>query len=398
MIIRPVQYFFISLLFLFNSSLFAEQTTETQHKNQTEEVQNTPAEAFNPGEMIIEHIIDAYEWHILDYGDFHMSIPLPVIVYRDGHLLTFMSTALHHGHSPALFNAQNELLDAELVHSPNEVAFGLAIMEEGAHKGKLGYIDTKAYIKDHEIVENSELGIPYDFSITKNVVSLWFSLIIILVIFFSVSKSYKKRKGLAPKGLQSAMEPLIVFIRDDVAKSSIGEKKYEKYVPYLLTIFFFIFLNNLMGLIPFFPGGANLTGNIAITGVLAIFTFIITQVSGNKAYWTHLVNAPGVPWWLKIPIPLMPIVELTGLFTKPFVLMVRLFANIAAGHIVVLGFFSLIFIFGHMHVGLGYGVSVVSVAFAIFLSFLEILVALIQAYVFTLLSALYFGAATEEHH
>jgi len=153
-----------------------------------------------------------------------------------------------------------------------------------------------------------------------------------------------------------------------------------------------------MGLIPVFPGGANVTGNIAITMVLAVLTFIITIFSGNGAYWKHIVNAPGVPWWLKIPVPLMPVVEIIGLFTKPFVLMVRLFANITAGHIIALGFFSLIFIFGRMHIAAGYGISLLTITFTVFMSLLELLVAFIQAYVFTLLSALYFGMATEEHH
>lgn len=200
--------------------------------------------------------------------------------------------------------------------------------------------------------------------------------------------------------MQSLLEPLILFIRDDIAKSSIGEKKYEKYMPYLLTIFFFIFLNNILGLIPIFPGGANVTGNIAVTMVMAVFTFILTTVSGNKHYWIDIVNTPGVPWWLKLPIPLMPVVEIIGVITKPFVLMVRLFANMAAGHIITLGFISLIFIFGAMNVALGYGVSVGAVAFMIFMNLLELLVAFIQAYVFTLLSALYFGLATiePEHH
>ncbi|WP_054715092.1 F0F1 ATP synthase subunit A [Marinifilum fragile] len=194
------------------------------------------------------------------------------------------------------------------------------------------------------------------------------------------------------------MEPLILFVRDEIAKPAIGEKKYEKYMPFLLTIFFFIWLNNLMGLVPFIPGGANVTGNITITMVLALFTFIITTFSGNKNYWVHIFNTPGVPWWLKFPVPLMPLVELMGVFTKPFVLMVRLFANITAGHMIVLAFVSLIFIFGQISPMLGYGTSVISVLFVIFMDMLELLVALIQAYVFTLLSALYFGMATEEHH
>jgi F-type H+-transporting ATPase subunit a len=154
----------------------------------------------------------------------------------------------------------------------------------------------------------------------------------------------------------------------------------------------------LLGLVPIFPGGANVTGNIAVTLVLALFTFVITTVNANLAYWTHIVNAPGVPWWLKLPLPIMPAVEIIGVFTKPFVLMVRLFANITAGHIIALGFFSLIFIFGEMSVGAGLGISVLSVTFTIFMTLLELLVAFIQAFVFTLLSSLYFGMATEEAH
>ncbi len=396
MIIRHIQYILISVLFLFNTAVFAQHGIESQEEKPLNETEHHQEEAFNAGEMILEHIIDAYEWHILSYGDFHLSIPLPVIIYHDGHLITFLSSAFHHG--PALFDENNHLLHAEEINHNKSLAFGLAVMTEGAHKGKLAYIDTEAYLQHHQVIENTEAGMPYDFSITKNVLALWLSLIVIVWVFVSVANSYKARKGMAPKGLQSMLEPFIVFIRDDIAKASIGEKKYEKYLPYLLTIFFFIFFNNLFGLIPFFPGGANLTGNIAITMVLALFTFVITNFSGNKSYWTHIVNTPGVPWWLKIPMPLMPIVEIVGLITKPFVLMVRLFANITAGHIIVLGFISLIFIFGNMHPAVGYGVSIVSIAFSIFLTFLEFLVALIQAYVFTLLSALYFGAAVEEHH
>ncbi|MCF8345466.1 MAG: F0F1 ATP synthase subunit A, partial [Bacteroidales bacterium] len=217
-------------------------------------------------------------------------------------------------------------------------------------------------------------------------------------MFISIAKRYKKRKGEAPKGLQSLLEPLILFIRDDVAKEAIGVKRHERYLPFLFTLFFFIFLNNLLGLVPFFPGGANVTGNIAVTGVMAVFTFLITTFSANKNYWKHIFNTPGVPWWLKIPIPIMPLVEFMGIFTKPFVLMVRLFANITAGHIIVLGFISLVFIFGNIQPAMGYGVSIVSIAFAVFMGLLELLVAFIQAYVFTLLSALYFGMATEDHH
>ena len=336
------------------------------HVESAEHHESHEAEKFVPGDFIMNHIADAYEWHILDKGDFHLSIPLPVIVYSENSgLNVFMSSRFHHGH---------------------ESYKNFVIPQEGDNKGKVV-----------EVINGEEI-VPIDISITKNVLSLFVSLILIMWIFFGVAKSYKRNPNSAPKGMQSLLEPIIIFIRDDVAKASIGEKRYMKFTPFLLTIFFFIFINNLMGLIPIFPFGANLTGNIAVTMVLALFTFVITTFIANKNYWVHIINAPGVPWWLKFPIPLMPVVEIMGVFIKPFVLMVRLFANITAGHIIALGFYSLIFIFGEMSVGLGYGVSVVSIAFTIFMTILELLVAFIQAYVFTLLSALYFGMATEEAH
>jgi F-type H+-transporting ATPase subunit a len=239
---------------------------------------------------------------------------------------------------------------------------------------------------------------PLDFSITKTVAGIFITVILMLIIFLSVAKRYKKEANRPPKGLQSVLEPLILFIRDDVARPSIGEHKYQAFMPFLLTLFFFILFANLLGLVPLFPGGANVTGNLSVTLVLATFTFLTTTFSGNKNYWQHIFNAPGVPWWLKIPIPLMPIIEIAGMIIKPFVLMVRLFANILAGHIIILGFVSLIFIFGVANAAAGYGVSVVSVALTIFMNFLELLVAFIQAYVFVLLSAIYIGMATEESH
>ncbi|GAB4310508.1 MAG: F0F1 ATP synthase subunit A [Bacteroidales bacterium] len=325
--------------------------------------QEPEEEEFNPGTMIVEHVVDAHEWHILTIGHTHVSIPLPVILLNNGKLDIFLSSRFHHGHSEYK---------------------GYKLVTEGENKGR--------------IVVAATGEMPVDFSVTKNVAAMLISMILISIIFISIGKRYRRHPDQPPRGLQSLLEPLIIFIRDDVARASIGEEKYEKYLPYLLTLFFFIFFNNLLGLVPIFPGGANLTGNIAVTGVMALFTFVITTVSGNKNYWVHIFNTPGVPWWLKIPVPLMPIVEVMGVFTKPFVLMVRLFANITAGHIIVLGFMSLIFIFGNMNPAIGYGVSVVSIAFAVFMSLLELLVAFIQAYVFTLLSALYFGMATEEAH
>lgn len=358
------QFIYLLLFFLLSGTIQAQDhsdlsaDTTVQHKNEDEKI--------NAGELIMHHIGDAYEWHIATIGETHISIPLPVIIYSEhSGFHVFMSTKFHHGHSSYK---------------------GFKIAEKGSEF-------------EEKIVEevNGEEIRPYDFSITKNVLALFASVIILIWIFTAVAKSYKKRSKQAPKGLQSLLEPLILFIRDDIAKSSIG-KGYEKFMPFLLTLFFFIFFNNLLGLVPIFPGGANLTGNITVTMVLAIFTFIITSVNGNKNYWKHIVNTPGVPWWLKVPIPLMPIIEILSMFTKPFVLMIRLFANITAGHIIALGFFSLIFVFGEMAAVAGYGVSILTIAFTVFLTFLEFLVAFIQAYVFTLLSALYFGMATEEEH
>lgn len=325
------------------------------------------SEKFNASKLIMEHIADAYEWHITKIGDTHISIPLPVILYsKNSGFNVFMSGKFHHG-------------------TASYKGFSIA-GEESAFNGKI--IETGA--------DGKEIR-PIDISITKNVMSLFFSIIILSWIFISVARKYQESYNKPPKGLQSWLEPLILFIRDDVVKASIGEEKYQKYLPYLLTVFFFIFLNNVMGLVPIIPGGANLTGNIAVTMTLALITFVIILFSGSRDYYTHIVNAPGIPWWLKFPLPLMPIVEIMGVFTKPFVLMVRLFANITAGHIIVLGFYSLIFIFGEKGPAFGYGVSVVSIAFTIFMGLLELLVAFIQAYVFTLLSALYIGMALEQH-
>jgi F-type H+-transporting ATPase subunit a len=239
----------------------------------------------------------------------------------------------------------------------------------------------------------NEIADYFNLSITKNVVGLFIACFTLCVIMFSVAASYKRKGVSAPSGIASFVEPLVLFLRDDVIKPSIGPR-YEKFVPYLLTIFFFIFLANLFGLLPIFPGGANVTGNVAVTLVMAAFTFAITLLNANKAYWKHIIMPPGVPGWL---LPLMIVIEIIGMFSKPIVLTIRLFANVTAGHIIILGFLSLIFIFGEKSTGLGMGVSVVSVAFSVFMFMLELLVALLQAYVFTLLSALYFGMAVEEH-
>ena len=359
----------IIFITLFISGYSYGNTIDIIASSQAQE--KTEKKGFDAGEMIMEHIGDAHEWHILSYNHFHLAIPLPVILLDDGKLVAFSSGHFHHG---------------------TKAYSGYKLMNEGENKGKIVKV-----MDDGETVDASA-KIPLDFSITKNVMSLFISVLLLCIIFISIGNRYKKNSDIAPKGLQSLLEPLILFVRDDIAIPGLGKKNYARFMPFLLTVFFFIFLNNLLGLIPIFPGGANLTGNIAITMVLALFTFIITTFKGNKSYWTHIINAPGVPWWLKFPVPLMPIVEIIGVITKPFVLMVRLFANMLAGHIILLGFMSLIFIFGSMNIAIGYGVSVFSIAFGVFMTLLELLVAFIQAYVFALLSAIYFGMAMEEHH
>jgi F-type H+-transporting ATPase subunit a len=337
----------VFLLFVFSAAFAGENETAGAEKK----------DKFNAGELIIGHVADAHEWHIAG----NLAIPLPVILYSPEKGLT---------------------------------TFCYNKFEEAEKEGK-DNIEGYSLDKEHHIVREDKAKF-YDFSITKNVLTIFIVAALMLWIFISVARVYGKRKTTAPKGLQNALEMVILFIRDDVAKVSIGEKKYMKYMPFLLTAFFFIWICNLMGLIPFFPGGANITGNIGITMSLAVITFVITMVSSKKYYWEHVLWMPGVPALVKILI-LTPI-EILGVFLKPFVLMIRLFANILAGHIVALSFFSLIFIFGEMNAGVGYGVSIFSWAFTVFMFMLELLVAFLQAYVFTLLSAMYFGAALEEHH
>lgn len=325
-------------------------------------------EALKPGDIIFEHIGDSYDWPIVSFKDKIISIPLLVIVYsKTTGFGIFFSSKLEHGH---------------------KAYKGFEIAEEGKYKGKLV-----------EKLPDGSIQKPFDISITKNVLSLLISFALMLWMFISMARKYSKYPNEAPKGMQSMLEPLVIFVRDEIAIPSIGKDRYEKFMPYLLTVFFFIWINNMMGLIPIFPGGANVSGNITITMILALITFVITLFSSNKFYWVHLVNTPGVPWWLKLPVPLMPFIEFSSnIVIRPFVLMIRLFANITAGHINVLSFIMLIFIFGAMNPIAGFSFTPVSIAFVVFIYFIELLVAFIQAFVFTLLSALYFGMAKEQGH
>ncbi len=356
---------FMALMVSFSLGAFAQEGEEHHEETTAHTTAEHVKEKFDAGKMITEHVGDSHDWHILTWADNHVAVPLPVILLTDGHLDMFMSSAFHHGHA--------------IVHKSHDYK-----LEEG---------HVIAVNAEGEIDKDTTAKI-YDFSITKNVATLFFSVALLIWIFVSVAGAYTRNPNKAPSGLQSFVEPLIIFIRDDVAKPAIGAK-YEKFLPYLLTVFFIILINNLLGLVPIIPGGANLSGNIAFTMVLAVGTFIITSINGTKHYWHHIFAMPGVP---KPVLLILTPIEILGVFLRPFVLMIRLFANMTAGHIIALSFFALIFIFGEIHPGAGFGVSVVSIAFTVFMGLLELLVAFLQAYVFTLLSAMYFGSAVEDPH
>ena len=323
-------------------------------------------ELYNPVPDVMHHISDAHDWHFFTLrpgsnDEWHFSIPLPIILLTEGNLDFFMSSAFHHGHETVTKGDRTYAMDE---HGHISEASGKKIL---------------------------------NFSITKNVASMLIGVVLLFFILQSVAKAYQKNNGV-PRGLQAFIEPLVLFVKDDVAKPNIGHN-YKKYLPYLLTLFFFILINNLLGLL---PGAANVTGNIALTLVLSIFTLIITNFSGNKNYWSHIFNPLGnsMGWAAKGPlyVILLPI-EILGIFIKPVALMIRLFANMTAGHIVILSLLSLILM---AQSGLGtagaFGVAPVSVAFVLFMYLIELLVAFLQAYIFTLLTSLFIGLAIVEDH
>ncbi|MGJ5642972.1 F0F1 ATP synthase subunit A [Formosa sp. S-31] len=324
---------------------------------------------FNASDLINSHIGDSHEFHMFDYNGHAYSFYLPVILWTDNGLTVFSSKEFHHdnsGHHVVQKNGQSFVRDTEVIYYADKY---------------------EGLTEDSKSALNFDVR-PLDFSITKNVFSMLMSAIILFIVFAFAAKSYKTNDK-APKGLAGFLEPLITFVRDDIAIPNIGEHKYAKFMPYLLTIFFFIWINNLIGLIPFFPFSSNLTGNIYFTFVLAFITFVVTTINGNKTYWKHILMPP-VP---KALYPIMIPIEFIGMLTKPFALMIRLFANITAGHIIILSLVSLIFIFKTV------AIAPVSGVFVLFMSALELMVAALQAYVFTLLSALFIGqAVADDHH
>lgn len=310
------------------------------------------SKTYDPKDAIFEHIGDSHKWHTL--GEHYIA--LPVILYTDKGVEFFMSDKLNEGE---VYKGKN--------------------YDYLLEKDKIKIADASGKADETKKV--------WDFSVTRNVASMWMGMILLIIIFGSISSAYKKRAGKAPKGLQSFLEPIVLFVRDDVAIPNIGIK-YGKYMSLLLTIFFFILVNNLLGLIPIFPGGFNLTGNIAVTLTLAFVVLIVVNFSGNKYYWKHIF-LPEIPFWL---YPIMIPVELIGIISKPFALMIRLFANITAGHIIVLSLVSLIFIFNSL------AMAPVSIVFVVFMDCIELLVAFLQAYIFTMLTALFIGMAVQDHH
>lgn len=385
MFCRGVKCLLVAAFSLFYIVSFAQEKEPGQAHIQNESNQKTKQEEskkFDANEVIFGHVLDAHQFHFFTYNGHNYGIPLPIIIYSPerGGWYTFSSINFQDGAS-----AYN--------------GFRLVTPEYKETLAHQGYNEEQLKALHNEsIIAVNENGLPatnagvYDFSLTRNVVQMILALAILVWILLAVAKRYRQGEGVktAPKGLQNAIEPVITFVRDDVAKPNLGHK-YKKYMPYLLTIFFFILINNLFGL---FPGTANVTGNIAFTLVLGVISFIAILISSNGHYWGHIFWPP-VPLGVKfIMIP----VEILGIFTKPFALIIRLFANMIAGHIIIICLISLIFIFGNLSSGVGWGFSPISIGFTVFIYFIEILVAFLQAYIFTNLTAVFIGQAFEGSH
>jgi F-type H+-transporting ATPase subunit a len=346
-----ISIFLLASLLLPVNSL-AANNNETQH------------EEFNVIDYVFDHVNDSYEWHFFSINDTHVTLPLPIILYsKYSGWHFFLSSKFHH----------------------SEPGFPFKIAQEGKNEDKIV-----------ETLNNGTEYVPFDLSITRTIVGVLLSSIILIFITLRTAKLASVNANEKPKGLQNIIEPIIIFIRDNVAKPFVGDK-YKRYLPFLLTLFNFILIANLLGLI--LPLGLNITGNIAVTLALALFTFLITTFSGNKHYWKNIFNPEG-PWYMKSPVlPLMQFIELSSTLIKPIILMIRLFANMLSGHMVTAVLVGLIFLMSAMYgVVAGAGTSIISIIFSVFIILLDILVSFIQAYIFAVLSAMYFGMATEKGH
>jgi len=350
------------LAILFSVSVFA------QHEGESHGGEGQPAkihdagteEKMNPGLILMEHILDKHEFHFADINGTSISIPLPIILYSpERGFSAFMSSNFHHGHED--YNGYRVMLDHETG-------------EENIVAVNNGQVDESITV--------------YDFSMTRNVVQMLLSLALLLWIMLSIAKKYAKNgHKVAPSGMQNAVEPVITFIRDDVAKPNLG-RRYAKFMPYLLTVFFFILINNLTGLI---PGAANVTGNITVTFLLGLISLVLILFNTNSHFWGHIFNPP-VPGFVK---PILMIVEFLGVFIKPIALIIRLFANMVAGHMIIGCLILMIFIFAELAPAAGLAFSPVSVLFTVFIYAIELLVAFIQAYIFTNLTAVFIGLSME---
>ena len=328
-----------------------------------------PPKPFDANKVILEHIKDAHQWHFFTVNGHEVVLPLPVILYVPGKGWSiFSASGLAEGNQ---IHDGFRMLTSDYIRTHN--------------------LSTSSFFPGRIIAVNPD-GSPnfdravYDFSMTRNVVQMMLAALLLILIFQGVARKYGANPNKAPSGFQNALEPFVLFIRDDVAKPFLGSH-YHKYLPYLLTVFFFIWINALIGLI---PGSANVPGNLAFTGVLALITFVFILTSTNRQYWKHIAWPPGIPLWVK---PILIPVEVMGIFTKPFALMIRLFANMLAGHMVILSIISLVFIFGGISTVAGWGFTPVSIGFTVFMYFVELLVGLIQAFIFTSLSALFIAQA-----
>lgn len=371
--------FFVLGIVMFAGSLSAQHSDSLHHaQTSTEDHHATEENAFGSAE-IIHHVSDDLGLHII--GD--VSIPLPVIIYEPGvGLDIFSSAAFHHAHGLVrgkYYSHHGKLVIPNLTNG--EMTHDEAGHVVGKHEARLTDLFT------------GNPNVFYNFSVTKNVFGIFLAMALLIFLFTSVAKKYVGREGEAPKGLQNAIEPLVMFVRDEVVKPAIGEKHYQRFLPYLLTVFFFIWMSNLLGLVPFL-GGLNVTGNIAVTFTLAFMVMVVQVWNGNKNFWGHIFWFPGVPVPVKI---ILAVIEFIGLFTKPFSLMIRLFANITAGHIIIMSIIGITFAFSSSP-ALGFGVGLLTSLFSVAMFTLELLVAAIQAYIFTLLASLMLGAAVEEHH
>lgn len=375
---RLLKSIFPTLLLLSTLTINAQHESDS-HYVQTNHVEEKGEEELDYfGSFVFHHISDDYMFQIVGKTYFH----LPVILFEPGKGFDFfMSSDLNKpDHSSHLVRNKYYYHHGKLIIPELDEHGHVKMDEEGHPVGK-----TEAKLGD---IISGNKNVFYNFSITKNVFGIILACSVILIIFLFIAKRYKQNPVAAPKGLQGAMEIIILYVKDEVVKPSIGHK-YEKFLPYMLTLFFFIWINNVIGLIPIFPGSANVTGNIAVTFTLALFSLILQVINANKHFWGHIFWFPGVPVPVKI---LLAVIEFIGLFTKPFSLMIRLFANITAGHIIIMSIIGISFVL--KNVSLGIATSLFSVAMFV----LELLVAIIQAYIFTLLTSLMIGSAVEEGH